>query len=136
MITNQQTLINQLGKNIRYMSRLVEIHENYIKELVVFFSEEYVRLFYNKFKTKSEFQIIINEKIANALANYVNKNLISDYKIEVNLDFDLALRRDNIIESILSDIHADIKIQQPVFIDFYYKIHRFSEVKCLKICIR
>jgi hypothetical protein len=116
------------------MSRLLEIHENYIKELVIFFSEEYVRLFYNKFKTKSEFQIIINEKIANALANYVNQNLISEYKIEVNLNFDLALRRDNIIESILND--ADIKIQQPVFIDFYYKIHRFDEVKCLKICIK
>lgn len=53
------------------MSRLLEIHENYIKELFIFFSEEYVKLLYPKCKTKEELQSLLFNKIQSILTKYI-----------------------------------------------------------------
>jgi hypothetical protein len=114
------------------MSRLVEIHQNYIKELFLFFSEEYTRMFYTKCESKDELKALLTEKITNQLNNHINHRLISDYRIEVETNFNLAIRRDNIIEAILNDSIPDM---EQVTINFYYRLANSIEFIYLQICI-
>jgi hypothetical protein len=115
------------------MSRLLEIHENYIKELFIFFSEEYVRLLYPKCKTKEELQLLLFNKIESVLTKYVSSDLIIEYTIRVETELDLSTRRDYIIDRILSDTTIEI---EPIIIEIYYKTTKFSDIKNIKVCVK
>lgn len=115
------------------MSRLLEIHENYIKELFIFFSEEYVKLLYPKCKTKEELQLLLFNKIESVLTKYVSSDLIIEYTIRVETELDLSTRRDYIIDRILSDNIIEI---EPIIIEIYYKTTKFSDIKNIQVCVK
>lgn len=114
------------------MSRLLKIHENYLKELFIFFSEEYVKLLYPKCNSKEEFQVLLINNIHTVIDKYVSSDLIVEYTIRVQTELDLSARRDYIIDRILSDTIIEI---EPIILEIYYKT-KFSDIKNIQVCVK
>lgn len=79
------------------MKTLEEIESEYIRDVILFFCREYTTIF-NK---------ISIENISNRVSKQINdrlltKNLISDYKVQVNIH-PKDEKRDSIIDNILED---------------------------------
>lgn len=80
------------------MKNLEEIESKYISDVILFFCREYTTIYANK---------ISIENISNRISKQINdrlltKNLIIDYKVQVNIHPKDEMR-DSIIDNILED---------------------------------
>lgn len=86
------------------MKTLEEIESEYIRDVILFFCREYTSIFL--LHSFINFKISI-ENISNRVSKQINdrlltKNLISDYKVQVNIH-PKDEKRDSIIDNILED---------------------------------
>jgi len=111
------------------MSRLLEIESKYIKDLFLFFSEEYVLMFRYKFD-KEKFESILSEKIEFQIKSRVH---IDDIRVIVHSTHGVAKRRDFVLSGILEDVEIE---HDPVYITLYYKKSRGLDITEIKACIK
>ena len=118
------------------MKSLQDINEKYIKDILLFFSQEYTRM-YNRgnitpVDLMSKLKLAINHQIHNRL--HLN-GFIHDYKLDVNCEGEERnIVRDKKLEKLLNDDTIEIpKIK--THITFYYQINKAIEIKQLEIKI-
>lgn len=111
---------------------LEEIRKSYIQELFVFFATEYTRMFRSKYNDPGQFRTFLAEKIGNTLVNQSGQ-IIHDYKVEVDTQFNLQDRRDRVIESIIEDTQFE---PEPIFIRLNYQLSRGLEINQIVVSIK
>ena len=121
--------LNQPGRSTKYMSRLLEIESKYIKDLFLFFSEEYVRMFRYKFD-KDKFESVLSERIEFQIKSRV---VIDDISVIVHSTHDVAKRRDSVLSGILEGVEIE---HDPVYVTLYYKISRGLDITEIKACVK
>lgn len=113
------------------MKTLVEINDNYIKEMVEFFCYEYYKMYIKKSGDNTAIIFdLVNGQIKKRLPH-----LLSDWKLEIHKDYtvDKSIKRDNLISHILEG--EDLK-HPPMYFKFMYQQTKGLEIKILDIVIQ
>ena len=102
------------------MKTLQDINDTYIKDIFLFFAEEYSKMTKNPNKVKE----LIEHQIESRL---YNNNLIHNWRIIMGKDLSKSEWRDIQLEQLLNDE----VVEEPTIINFYYQQNKASEIKII-----
>ncbi len=102
------------------MKTLQDINDTYIKDIFLFFAEEYSKMSKNPNKVKE----LIEHQIESRL---YNNNLIHNWRIIMGKDLSKSEWRDIQLEQLLNDE----VVEEPTIINFYYQQNKTSEIKII-----
>jgi hypothetical protein len=102
------------------MKTLQDINDTYIKDIFLFFAEEYSKMSKNPNKVKE----LIEHQIESRL---YNNNLIHNWRIIMGKELSKSEWRDIQLEQLLNDE----VVEEPTIINFYYQQNKTSEIKII-----
>jgi hypothetical protein len=108
------------------MKNLQDINDTYIKDIFLFFSEEYSKMYKNPNKVKE----LIEHQIESRL---YNNNLIHNWRIIMGKDYNKSEWRDIQLEQLLNN---EVKEEEPIIINFYYQQNKASEIKIIDFILK
>ncbi len=107
------------------MKTLQDINDTYIKDIFLFFAEEYSKMSKNPNKIKE----LIEHQIESRL---YNNNLIHNWRIIMGKELSKSEWRDIQLEQLLNDE----VVEEPTIINFYYQQNKVSEIKIIDFIMK
>lgn len=112
------------------MKTLLEINDNYIKEIVEFFCYEYYKMYIKRTDNQSE---IIYQAVNHQIKKLLS-HLLTDWKLQIERQpYNISTKRDNLISHILGG--EDLKYP-PLKFNFLYQQSTGLEIKVLDIIVQ
>ncbi len=108
------------------MKTLQDINDTYIKDIFLFFAEEYSKMSKNPNKIKE----LIEHQIESRL---YNNNLIHNWRIIMGKELSKSEWRDIQLEQLLND---EVGEEEPIIINFYYQQNKVSEIKIIDFIMK
>ncbi len=108
------------------MKTLQDINDTYIKDIFLFFAEEYSKMSKNPNKVKE----LIEHQIESRL---YNNNLIHNWRIIMGKELSKSEWRDIQLEQLLND---EVGEEEPIIINFYYQQNKATEIKIIDFILK
>ena len=108
------------------MKTLQDINDTYIKDIFLFFAEEYSKMSKNPNKVKE----LIEHQIESRL---YNNNLIHNWRIIMGKELSKSEWRDIQLEQLLND---EVVEEEPIIINFYYQQNKATEIKIIDFILK